>query len=91
MPLLDVYKRQVLSYALSVLMITISRKVVYRMRKDVFDKMLALPAGYYDLHQTGDIISRISYDIDTVNAVSYTHLSTNWLKKFISSGACSST
>ena len=57
----------VLSYALSVLMITSSRKVVYRMRKDVFDKMLALPAGYYDLHQTGDIISRISYDIDTVN------------------------
>ena len=57
----------VLSYALSVLMITISRKVVYRMRKDVFDKMLALPAGYYDLHQTGDIISRISYDIVTVN------------------------
>lgn len=57
----------VLSYVLSVLMITISRKVVYRMRKDVFDKMLALPAGYYDLHQTGDIISRISYDIDTVN------------------------
>ncbi len=56
-----------LSYALSYLMITISRKVVYRMRKDVFDRMLALPAGYYDMHQTGDIISRISYDIDTVN------------------------
>lgn len=55
------------SYALSILMITISRKVVYRMRKEVFDKMLALPAGYYDMHQTGDIISRISYDIDTVN------------------------
>lgn len=57
----------VLSYALSVLMITISRKAVYRMRKDVFGKMLALPAGYYDFHQTGDIISRISYDIDTIN------------------------
>lgn len=57
----------VLSYLLSILMITISRKVVYRMRRDVFDRMLALPVGYYDLHQTGDIISRISYDIDTVN------------------------
>lgn len=57
----------VLSYGLSVLMITISRKVVYQMRKDVFDRMLALPVGYYDMHQTGDIISRISYDIDTVN------------------------
>ena len=57
----------ILSYILSVLMITISRKVVYQMRKDVFDRMLYLPAGYYDTHQTGDIISRISYDIDTVN------------------------
>ena len=56
-----------LSYALSVLMITISRKVVFRMRKDVFDRMLSLPVGYFDLHQTGDIISRVSYDIDTVN------------------------
>lgn len=57
----------ILSYGLSVLMITISRKVVCQMRKDVFDRMLALPVGYYDMHQTGDIISRISYDIDTVN------------------------
>ncbi|MDF2886419.1 MAG: multidrug transport system ATP-binding and permease protein [Lacrimispora sp.] len=57
----------VLSYVLSVLMITISRKVVYQMRKDVFERMLSLPAEYYDTHQTGDIISRISYDIDTVN------------------------
>ena len=37
------------------------------MRKDVFERMLALPVGYYDTHQTGDLISRISYDIDTVN------------------------
>lgn len=56
-----------LSYALAVLMINISRKVVYRMRHDVFHKLLELPVGYFDTHQTGDIISRISYDIDTVN------------------------
>lgn len=57
----------ILSYVLSVLMTTISRKVVCQMRNDVFDRMLDLPAGYYDVHQTGDIISRISYDIDMVN------------------------
>ena len=57
----------ILSYLLSVLMITVSRKMVRQMRKDVFDRMLALPVGYYDMHQTGDIISRISYDIDTIN------------------------
>lgn len=57
-----------LSYGLQILMIHISRKVVYRMRRDVFDSLLALPVGYFDIHQTGDILSRISYDIDTVNA-----------------------
>ena len=57
-----------LSYVLAVLMIHISRKVVYRMRRDVFHRLMELPVGYFDTHQTGDIISRISYDIDTVNA-----------------------
>lgn len=57
-----------MSYGLQVLMLTISRKVVYRMRQDVFEKLMTLPVGYFDIHQTGDIISRISYDIDTVNA-----------------------
>lgn len=57
----------ILSYILSVLMIHISRKVVYRMRKDVFYRLMDLPVGYFDTHQTGDIISRLSYDIDTVN------------------------
>lgn len=55
------------SYLQSVLMVTISRKVVYQMRRDVFDRLLALPVGYFDRHQTGDMISRISYDIDLVN------------------------
>lgn len=57
----------ILSWVLQVLMITISRRVVYRMRKDVFEKLMSLPVGYFDVHQSGDIISRISYDIDTVN------------------------
>lgn len=56
-----------LSYGLSVLMVTVSRKVVRRMREDVFDRLLSLPAGYFDCHQTGDLLSRISYDIDVVN------------------------
>lgn len=58
----------IMSYGLQVLMLTISRKVVYQMRQDVFEKLMSLPVGYFDIHQTGDIISRISYDIDTVNA-----------------------
>ena len=56
-----------LSYCLSLLMITISRKVIYQMRKDVFERLADMPVGYFDTHQSGDIISRISYDIDTIN------------------------
>ena len=57
----------VLAYLLSVLMIRISQKVVYTMRRQLFEKLTTLPVSYFDTHATGDIISRISYDIDTVN------------------------
>ena len=57
----------VLSYLLSLLMIHISRGVVYRMREQAFDRLMRLPVGFYDRNPSGDIISRISYDVDTVN------------------------
>ena len=57
----------VLSYLLSVLMVRLSQKIIYTMRREVFDHLTSLPVGYFDTHATGDIISHISYDIDTVN------------------------
>ena len=57
-----------LSYILAIVMINLSRKVVYKMRKQVFNHLSDLPVGYFDKNQTGDIISRLSYDVDTVNA-----------------------
>lgn len=58
----------ILAYVLSVIMVTLGQKIVYRMRKEVFEKLNTLPVGYFDTHPTGDIVSRISYDIDTVNS-----------------------
>jgi ATP-binding cassette subfamily B multidrug efflux pump len=58
----------VLAYFLSVLMIRLSQKVIFQMRSDVINKLLDLPVRFFDSHQPGEIISRISYDIDTVNA-----------------------
>lgn len=57
----------VMAYILSVLMIHITQKCVHQMRKDVYDSLMRLPVSYFDMHQTGEILSRISYDIDTVN------------------------
>lgn len=58
----------VLSYLLAVLMTVIGQKIVYNMRKQLFEKLTSLPVSYFDAHAAGDIISRISYDIDTVNS-----------------------
>ncbi len=58
----------IMTYFLSILMIRISQKIIYTMRRQVFEKLTSLPINYFDTNATGDIISRISYDIDTVNA-----------------------
>jgi len=58
----------VMAYLLAALMIFISQRIVYTMRKQVFEKLTSLPVGYFDTHPTGDIISHISYDIDTINS-----------------------
>jgi ATP-binding cassette subfamily B protein len=57
----------ILSYILSVLMIRFSQRIVRKMREDIFTKLVDLPVGFFDRNQAGDIISKISYDIDTVN------------------------
>lgn len=57
-----------LSYLLSFMMIRISRDVTFRMRKEVFSHLLKLPVSYFDTRQPGDIVSHLSYDIDTINA-----------------------
>lgn len=57
----------ILSYILSRLMIKIGKKVVYKMREDAFAKIQILKVSYFDTNQVGDIISKMSYDIDTIN------------------------
>lgn len=58
----------IMSFLLAALLVKLGQKITYTLRKEVFDHLLTLPAGYFDTHQTGDIVSHISYDIDTVNA-----------------------
>nr|WP_295683316.1 ABC transporter ATP-binding protein [uncultured Lachnoclostridium sp.] len=70
----------ILSYLLSILMIRLSQRIVRKMRNDVFDKLMELPVGFFDQHLAGDIISRISYDIDVIN----TSLSTDLVQIFAS-------
>ena len=61
-----------LSYVLSIVMIHLSQRIIYKMRKQVFEKLTMLPVNYFDTHATGDIISHLSYDIDTINSTIHT-------------------
>ena len=58
----------ILSYCLAVIMIHLSQRIVCKMRKQLFEHLNTLPVGYFDTHPTGDIISHISYDVDTINS-----------------------
>ena len=55
-----------MSFLVSIGMMRVGRRVARNMRQDVFQKLMALPVGYFDRHQAGDIISRVSYDVDVV-------------------------
>ncbi len=57
----------VLGFGISLMMTVISKRVARRMRQDVFDKLMLLPVGFFDRHQAGDVISRVSYDIDVIS------------------------
>ena len=57
----------IFTYLLNAVMIRLSRTISKQMRHDVFENLTSLPVGFFDRYQTGDIISTITYDIDTVN------------------------
>lgn len=64
------------AYLLNRVTVRLTRNTTYKMRKDVFDKLVSLPVGFFDGHQAGDLISVLSYDVDTVNE----SLSTDFLQ-----------
>lgn len=58
----------ILAYMLSVLMLEISKRISFNLRTDLVNRLLSLPVGYFDTHATGEILSKVSYDVDTLNA-----------------------
>ena len=56
-----------ISYLLSLLMLTLSQRIVGKMRTDVYSKLVTLPVSFFDKHQAGEIVSTVTYDINTVS------------------------
>lgn len=57
----------VLTLLINFLMMKVGRNIARQMRSDVFYKLMKLPVNYFDRNAAGDIISRVSYDIDVLS------------------------
>lgn len=56
----------IFGYIQGFLMTGISQKMAFRMRKELSEKMNCLPMNYYDTKTYGEILSRITNDVDTL-------------------------
>ena len=58
----------VFSYLLAALLVRLSRNVVSQLRRDLYQHLMKLPIRFFDTRATGDVLSVLSYDVDTVSA-----------------------
>ena len=56
-------------YAMRYLIIGNSRKIEYDIRKKLFDKLLYLPIAFYKKEETGDLVSRVTNDLNDIRTL----------------------
>lgn len=54
------------NYAQGFIMATVIQRVTQNMRRDISQKINRLPLRYFDTHTTGDTLSRVTNDVDTI-------------------------
>lgn len=57
----------ILSYIGTSLIVSVAESTIYDLRKKVDYKLSKLPLNYYDTNSYGDILSRVTNDVDTVS------------------------
>lgn len=57
----------VCNYLQNTKMIMVSQQTSFKLRKDLFDALSRLPLKYFDSHSSGDIMSRLTNDVDNIS------------------------
>jgi ATP-binding cassette subfamily B protein len=57
----------IFSYVQGWIMTGVSQKVTYRLRRDISEKINRLPLAYFDKRTFGEVLSRVTNDVDTVS------------------------
>ena len=57
----------IFTYIQQIAMATITQKTVYIMRRDIDEKLSKLPLKFFDSHTHGEILSRVTNDVDNIS------------------------
>ena len=55
------------SYIQSFSMTTVSNNFAKKLRRNISNKINKLPLRYFDTHENGDVLSRVTNDVDTIS------------------------
>lgn len=58
----------IFSYIQQYIMVGVTQKIIFKLREDVDKKLSKLPLSYYDKYQTGEILSRVTNDVDNISS-----------------------
>lgn len=78
-----VFMRGVGSFVGNYFLSLVSRSIVYEMRRELFDKLLVLPAAYYHLNSPGHIAAKIIFNVEQVTGAATEALKTIVREGFI--------
>lgn len=78
-----VFMRGVGSFVGNYFLSLVSRSIVYEMRREIFDKLLVLPAAYYHLNSPGHIAAKIIFNVEQVTGAATDALKTIVREGFI--------
>jgi subfamily B ATP-binding cassette protein MsbA len=78
-----VFMRGVGSFVGNYFLSLVSRSIVYEMRRELFDKLMVLPASYYHLNSSGHIAAKIIFNVEQVTGAATDALKTIVREGFI--------
>lgn len=78
-----VFMRGVGSFVGNYFLSLVSRSIVYEMRRELFEKLLVLPAAYYHLNSPGHIAAKIIFNVEQVTGAATDALKTIVREGFI--------
>ncbi|MRZ80759.1 ATP-binding cassette domain-containing protein [Paeniclostridium sordellii] len=58
----------IFNYMQQYIIVSVAQKTVYDMRQDIYNKLSRLPLNYFDTHTYGEVLSKVTNDIDNISS-----------------------